>query len=140
MHIAAADHFYDKGEIVMAEAVSCGDVDLIKSLVAGGANPNSVSATEMTPLLWACIKERIESVEALLQCGADCNFHAPLHMCAQISWLKGAATLLKAGANPNICAADGDTPLHMAVTRAAANETLDAAEIFRLLLSSGANP
>lgn len=141
MHMDAADHFYNEGELEMARSVSCGDVEAIKKLIAAGMNPNFVSATDMTPLQWACIKERMESLEALLGRGADRDLHAPLILCAQICWLKGAAALLLAGANPNLCDADDYTPLHMAVMRAGDDGASDDARaIVRLLLDSGANP
>jgi ankyrin repeat protein len=54
-------------------------VDVVKTLVAGGANVNAPTATGATPLMLAATSGRIDVTNALLELGADANATEAAH-------------------------------------------------------------
>lgn len=101
LHIAISNHF----------------TPMAKTLIAAGADVNSkgiVEGTPMTPLMWAC-ENKVESlIEALVDAGADPNEEGLLAAMTQHGLVKGAKTLIAAGADVNAKSAGGLTPLHTA--------------------------
>ena len=115
--------------------------DIIKILLAGGANPNTIDERNWTPLHYAVKVKVPKIIKILLAGGANPNSVnqdglTPLH-CA-ILWDAASdivRVLLEGGADPN--AGDvmmGVTPLHCAILWDAASD------IVRMLLEGGADP
>lgn len=65
------------------ESASAGHVDIVRLLIAHGADVNAVSSSGNTPLMYACAGGHEECVRALLENGANVedhneNGHTPL--------------------------------------------------------------
>lgn len=72
------------------EAASAGHVDIVRLLVAHGADCNAISGSGNTPLMYACAGGHEECVRALLDNGANVedhneNGHTPLMEVTPIS-------------------------------------------------------
>jgi ankyrin repeat protein/beta-lactamase regulating signal transducer with metallopeptidase domain len=129
------------------DAVALNDVEEVKRLISAGADVNAKNEDGWTPLNRGISAqgERIKQVaELLINAGADVNARGnpklmgeartPLH-CATALISKGTdivRLLLDRGANVNVTAERGMTPLHWAVR----NENLEAV---RLLVDKGAD-
>lgn len=104
-------------------------------------NVNIVNRFGETPLMYAAIKGDIEFAKALIQRGAQVNRlgWAPLHYAAASGQTQMVKLLLEYGAFPNAPAAEGSSPLLLAVTapRKAESVRLD---VVKLLLNAGADP
>jgi ankyrin repeat protein len=124
-------------------AIDQHDVSRVKALLAGGADPNEPQPQRpgLRPLQVA-INELSEGggldvVLALLEYGADVNAWnveqdvTPLLVAVFEGQQEAVGALLKAGAEPNVCSSEGDTPL-----RACAG--LGNLDIASLLLDAGA--
>ncbi len=138
------------------------NAELVRRLLAAGANINATDAMGETPLHWACAYNDVELVRLLLSLGADphanrgLNGQTPVCRCSNAEIVH----LLKAaGADLNAPDVDGDRPLHYAdldLTRALLAEgadvngrnaheqtplfTADGVEKATLLLAAGADP
>ena len=102
------------------QAVLVQDVGEINKLIAAGANPNHLENGR--PLLgWAAQNGNVEVVKALIDAKGDVNVadvgigHTPLMRAIETQQSAIVQVLLKAGANPNAKASDGETCLEMAV-------------------------
>ncbi len=99
-----------------------GDTARIRALVAGGANPNGRGGVNgWTPLEHAVHKNRIESVQALLDAGADPNAASPkgvtpLIMAAGYGYTPIVTLLLEHGANPRRTDGNGRNALDAAMS------------------------
>jgi ankyrin repeat protein len=114
-----ARYFMDQGARASAlfAAAWWGNADIIEDLVENGDNPNQVVGA--TPLHMAL---------DVLYRGVDGHPKLARHR------LETVKELLRLGANPNIAAVDGTTPLHLVIAK-----EYDV-EVFKLLLKHGANP
>lgn len=113
-------------------------VEIVKELLAHGADPNSVDKNGC-PVLSAAIYLGDEICDALLQRGADPDKEndgiTPLQAAILSKRIAVAKKLLSHKANPNLIAQEsGITPLHLAIIK-----ELTVAFI-RALLESGADP
>lgn len=106
----------------LIEAARAGDAPRIRQLVAHGADPNAVflTNTEWTPLLHAVHTNRLVSVAALLDAGADPNRPSPMGLTPLMFAASYGETpivqlLLRRGANPGVRDLDGDTALDYAL-------------------------
>ncbi|KAK1238471.1 hypothetical protein MKX07_006617 [Trichoderma sp. CBMAI-0711] len=119
-------------------AVYYSSPDVIRELVACGANPNARNREDYTPLDNACRKGDAEMVNALLNSGAMVNVRnvfgfTPLHHAAQVGAAAAVEALLAAGAAIDAqLQRTRDTPLLLAVVS-------DQVDVVRLLLARGAN-
>lgn len=114
-------------------------VEMIKLLVAFGANPNLKSDAGL-PILNAVSNEfyGFEIVEALVECGADINIseedgRQAIHYARDVRMLE---LLLRHGADFNAVDVDGKTPLHFFDNEDCEDEIKEAIEF---LVSNGAD-
>ena len=92
-------------------------------LDSDGALAKAVDADRRTPLHWACGKNALPCVRALLHSGADVDAvdwagRTPLHWAVLVDAAESATELLASGAAPAITDRDERTPLHWAADRA----------------------
>lgn len=122
------------GSPALHDAALKGRVDMLKVLLAKGADVNHKTNTGATPLHDAAIGGHVEAVRILLEHGANVNARetesgdTPLYMAAAMGRDQVAALLLEKGADPNLGSKEGGTPLHAAVT----NGFTKVAEILRV--------
>lgn len=104
-----------------------GYLDLVKELLARGANPNNISLDdERSPLHGAIhaqrlYTDRLEIVKELLAAGADPNIvdrfgQTPLHLASFYGYTEIVKELLMAGADPDMIDEDGKTSLINAIS------------------------
>jgi ankyrin repeat protein len=73
------------GGMTLHQAAGKGDIEALKAIIANGANINEISDSDneefkgLAPLAIACIKVDPETVQTLLDAGADPNFKAGEH-------------------------------------------------------------
>jgi ankyrin repeat protein len=133
----------------LLDAIDAGDVDRLAQLLAAGTDPNKPfkSRHSLTPLQVAVAELEaagelepggpIDAVVLLLRYGADVNgwderrMSTPLLRAVMIKHVEAVHILLAAGADPNACGEEGDSPLRFC----ADNRLLEMA---RLLLHCGA--
>jgi len=111
-------------------------LEIVKLLVKSGANVNSTTKTNSTPLRAACFDGHFEIVKYLVEHNADievANRHG--HTCLMIACYKGhfkiARYLIDIGADVNRKSVKGNTALHDCAESG-------SLEIMKLLISSGA--
>uniref|UniRef100_A0A914X8U4 Uncharacterized protein n=1 Tax=Plectus sambesii TaxID=2011161 RepID=A0A914X8U4_9BILA len=88
----------------LMEAASAGHFDIVKLLLAHGADSNAQSSTGNTPLMYACAGGHEDVVKALLESNADVeirneNGHCPLMEAASAGHVNIAKYLVNAGAS-----------------------------------------
>ena len=128
-------------------AAAGGHVEVIKELLAAGADPNASAGIAhvgfFTPLVMAMSyhkKNRLELIDALIAGGAQLNppvwFHeSPLCTALHMTDMELVKALLERGSDVNWENQHGTTPLNAAVFDGNAR-----VEFVRLLLKSGADP
>jgi len=111
----------DKKDADMREAAMHGSVDVVKGLIAGGANPGSVeSATGRSALHKAAYWGHIGTVKFLLETGnahpdaVDCNGDLALHDAARFGHLEVVKVLKAATKDVNRANKAGLTPVQVA--------------------------
>ena len=127
------------------DAITHGDIHLVREHIAGGTDVNGASElTGTRPLHYSAYRGHAGIVAALLQAGADPNLRTKsgelrtsdrgtaLHLAADGGNIEIVVALLNAGANPSARDDSGWTPLHYAA--------FDGhAEIVTTLLEAGAD-
>jgi ankyrin repeat protein len=94
--------------------------DLVKLLLAKGADVNAKASVGATPLFWAVLRNQIDDVRVLLDKGADVNAAdsygtTPLDCALQLNFDKMAAFLVDKGADVNAQDQTGHRPLFYAM-------------------------
>ncbi len=115
-----------------------GDNDLLREMVAAGADIEARDKEGRTALRWAVDLGHAKSVEFLLGAGADkeardAKGHTALQTAAAMGYFEVARVLLSAGADSNVEKNTGATPLHLAAMKG-------NSEIVEALLKNGADP
>jgi uncharacterized protein len=103
-------------EAPLVEAARAGRHDMVRALVAGGADVNQRAGDGTTALHWSVLNGDAALVDLLLAAGADvsaANRHGvtPLALAATNGSGPLVERLLGAGADPNAANADGETAL-----------------------------
>jgi ankyrin repeat protein len=120
----------------LVDAARNGDMAAVRSLLGGGADPNSPAPDGSTAVHWAVHHDNLEMANALLDAGARPDSVtryavAPLTLAAQNGSAAMIERLLDAGASPDTVSEEGQT----ALMTAARNGRVDAV---RALLRRGA--
>jgi ankyrin repeat protein len=127
-------------------AAARGDIEMLKLLLAAGANPNASGGvahvgfwTVLTVAMNRQNKNRLELVDTLIAAGAQVNPpwvpESPLQATIKANDIEMLKALLQRGSDVNWENEIGTTALVTAIAMAEPN-----AEIVRLLLKAGANP
>jgi ankyrin repeat protein len=130
----------DPPDAPLTAAAARNDATDIRRLLAAGTAPDAAGRGGITPLTWAARAGAIDAMTALLDAGADPNaidtrstrWPTLLHAIHK-QHPDAVRLLLTRGANPNLAAPGGLTPLIMAA------DDPDPTTV-TLLLSHGANP
>ncbi|MGO4697347.1 M48 family metallopeptidase [Paenibacillus sp. 2TAB26] len=123
----------------MLGAASEADLELVKSLLNAGGNPNAADDEGWTALMWAAQLNETAIASSLIDAGAQLNVieqsyeETALTIALYNESIEMVALLLDEGANPNLQDSTGWTPL----MTAAKNGDIEGAE---LLLKAGADP
>ncbi|XP_023677104.2 ankyrin repeat and KH domain-containing protein 1-like isoform X5 [Paramormyrops kingsleyae] len=123
----------------LMEAAQEGHLELVKYLLAAGANYHATTATGDTALTYACENGHTDVADVLLQAGADLEHESeggrtPLMKAARAGHLCTVQFLISKGANVNRATGNND---HTVVSLACAGGHLAVVE---LLLAHGADP
>jgi ankyrin repeat protein len=110
-------HGANPAEKALGEAVTFGYPDVVRTLIAAGANADIVESSGINLLHWATITDRPALIPALIEAGVpinamDDNGFTPLMYAATIDFGDTAVlkALLKAGADKTIRNFEGRTP------------------------------
>jgi len=119
-------------------AVARNHANVVKTLLAGGADPMARNRSGVTPLHVAATAGYVDIIRLLVSSGSnasppDPQGRTPLHFAAQAQQPGSARALLKKGAKVNARDDNGNTPLMIATAKS-------DAEMVKLLLQEGANP
>lgn len=130
-------HAYPQEKTVLHESVKTGSVDIVKLLLAAGADINVDDDSGDTPLHMAIDSENVNILKLLIDSGANVNAKnedsdTPLHTAIEKQKVKAIKLLLDAGSDVHAQNMHKATPLHLA-----ANYCSD--DVFRLLLETGAD-
>ena len=127
-------------EAQVSDAAMRGDVVLVESLLAQGADVSAAQGDGMTALHWAAQLGDVEIAELLLSAGADVEAgtrigaYTPLHIASKGAHMAVVEMLLKAGADVRARTTNsGSTPLHLAAA------AFDGEPVVAALLDSGAD-
>ncbi len=126
----------DDNESPLFTAIHQGYDQIVKLLLAAGANPDKVNAWGQTPLHEAREKDFVQIMQLLLSGGADPNKgdsdgRTPLFNAALYGQDRIVKLLLDSGADPNKGAPSGGRPLYIAIVNG-------RTEIVKLLLAARA--
>ena len=112
------------GDTALMVSSRIGDQDISKELLLRGANPNLINKSGASALLWAVANGSVETVEMLLEKGADLNYvdgrgNSAFGLAARVSYEDKSYELmtimLAKGADINIKDSGGVTPLMYAI-------------------------
>jgi len=131
LYESAIFHWIYVGDTALHLAAAGYRVEIVKLLLAAGADPNSAgNHRRSSPLQYAAdgyingpawdAKEQVKTIRCLLDAGADINAQdkngaAPLHRAVRTRCAAAVKCLLEAGCNPTLKNKPGSTPFHLAV-------------------------
>jgi ankyrin repeat protein len=128
-----------RGLPALHQAAEAGDVQRVRLLLKLGVPVNCKGVDNITALICAARRDRIDAAGYLIVHGADVNAaevpfgYRPLSGAAQVGDLALVRLLVEAGAEVNYTGAGGGTPLQIAANR-------DWPEVVAFLLAHGADP
>ncbi|XP_055957131.1 ankyrin repeat domain-containing protein 50 isoform X2 [Patella vulgata] len=120
-----------RNETALTMVVKMRQKEFLPLLIARGADPNHVDCTGFTPLIHAVLEEDDELLKQLLEHGADIN--KTDKRTREFSCI--VKVLLENGANPNVVASDGYSPLLIATD----SGSDDMRDVIKLLLENDAD-
>ena len=120
-----------------------GDVKLIRTLVASGAEIDGANERKQTPLHWAAMAGNLKTTRELIKLGADYNVQddkalAPMHWAAMTGHEAVVRVLVEAGAD-FLEDHRGQTPLHCAAEYYGICAPSSAEAVIRTLIKLGAD-
>jgi ankyrin repeat protein/beta-lactamase regulating signal transducer with metallopeptidase domain len=129
----------EKRRGLLHKAVADRNIELVRRLLAEGADVNAKNQRDMTPLEWGLFRDSLtkEVAELLIENGADVNVQGddgwtPLHSAIDAGPKEDIVeVLVRKGADVNLTTKEGETPLHYAVK-------MGDIDIVKLLLDKGA--
>src|SRR5262245_44932664 len=155
-------HWIYVGDTFLHLAAAGYRVEIVRLLLAAGANPNATSnRRRSSPLHYAADgfitgpawdgRKQVETIQCLLAHSAnlhlqDMNGATPLHRSVRTRCAAAVRCLLQAGADPTARNKSGSTPFHLAVQNTGRGGSGEAAainaqrEIIQAFLSSGLSP
>lgn len=137
-HEVDLDQAGPAGRLPLHEAVTEKHPDIVRLLLASGADPNVQNSAGHTALTAAIRQQQADDVNLLLEHGADINGasrqgETPLLRAIRSDCeLKFVKWVLGKGATVRVCDEAGTTPLHEAITR-------DREELALLLIEEGSD-
>ena len=136
MDVTDVNTRYDEDQTPLHVASQLGQLEIIRSLIARGADPNSENANKETPLFMASRNGKFETTQLLVENGADVNHpdsekRTPLHEASENGHDSVAQLLLGSQANCNVKNMYQWTPLHLA-------SRTGKSAVVRVLLRGGA--
>ena len=159
---AEITHWIYKGDTALHAAAAGHRVEIVKMLLAAGADPNAAKNHRLSqPLHYAadgCLdnpawdpERQVATIQLLLEAGADMhgqdkNGATPLHRAVRTRCAAAVRCLLKAGADARTHNKPGSTPFHLAVQNTgrggSGQEIARSAqgEIIRAFLKHGLKP
>lgn len=124
-------HWIYRGDTALHLAAAGYRVEIVKLLLAAGADPNSArNHRRSSPLHYAAdgyvngpawdAENQVKTIRCLLNAGANINIQdkngaAPLHRAVRTRCAAAAKCLLEAGCDPTLRNKAGSTPFHLAV-------------------------
>jgi len=155
-------HWIYVGDSALHLAAAGYRVEIVRLLVAAGADPNAAkNHRKSSPLHYAADgfitgpvwdeKKQVATLRCLLQAGADIHLQdtngaTPLHRAVRTHCAAAVTFLLQAGADPTLRNKPGSTPFHLAVQNtgrggSGAPEAIRAQrDIIKVFLSFGVSP
>lgn len=108
------------GRYALNEAVEMGHIEVARTLLEFGCDPNSSDKDDNFPLLLASSTGNYEMANLLLRCKADVNkssknLHSPLSVASYFGRSDLVEYLLENNADPKVVNENEETPLHIAV-------------------------
>lgn len=126
---------------MLFKAAERGDVSGVQSALRAGANIEAAKDHRWTALHVAIYHRRGPVIDVLLESGAQanaiCNAGTPLHMAKSVDHI---TALVNAGANVNLAAQQGETPIFVVSGRRLVQALLEAGADVNVVSSTGRTP